>query len=216
MAAGEAGFRGGSTGPLTLRALHLDEELQLTPFRPDGTPDPVAFEALRDLFRCRHTDHRQDLDPALVDLLVRLSERFDGASIGLVSGHRSAGVPDTRPTSRHVSGRAADIKIRGVGLRRLQRAARELGAGGVGLYPGDGFVHVDIRDKHYEWTQAPSSSPDEVSLAAPMAQAEDQASPSEPEAAGRTASTRPEAAASNRASAHGASYGASDSRPKSS
>jgi uncharacterized protein YcbK (DUF882 family) len=45
--------------------------------------------------------------------------------------------------SMHLVGKAADIRIRGVGLRYLRRAALSLRAGGVGTYPAEGFIHVD-------------------------------------------------------------------------
>ena len=46
--------------------------------------------------------------------------------------------------SQHLYGKAADICIEGVRLRDLRRAALEQEAGGVGLYPRYGFVHVDV------------------------------------------------------------------------
>ena len=42
-----------------------------------------------------------------------------------------------------MDGKAIDINLPGVELSRLRRAALSLKAGGVGYYPGDGFVHVD-------------------------------------------------------------------------
>jgi uncharacterized protein YcbK (DUF882 family) len=43
----------------------------------------------------------------------------------------------------HIEGKASDIRIQGVELRDLHRAALSLAAGGVGYYPQSNFVHVD-------------------------------------------------------------------------
>jgi len=42
-----------------------------------------------------------------------------------------------------MSGRAIDIRMPGVPLATLHRAALSMQAGGVGYYPGSNFVHVD-------------------------------------------------------------------------
>jgi uncharacterized protein YcbK (DUF882 family) len=46
--------------------------------------------------------------------------------------------------SQHVLGKASDIRIEGVELANLHKAALSLQAGGVGLYPVSNFVHVDV------------------------------------------------------------------------
>jgi uncharacterized protein YcbK (DUF882 family) len=43
-----------------------------------------------------------------------------------------------------MKGMAADIRIGGVALDHLQKAALALRGGGVGLYPVSDFVHVDV------------------------------------------------------------------------
>jgi uncharacterized protein YcbK (DUF882 family) len=45
--------------------------------------------------------------------------------------------------SLHTRGQAIDIRLAGVELRDLHRAALSLRAGGVGYYAGSGFIHVD-------------------------------------------------------------------------
>lgn len=46
--------------------------------------------------------------------------------------------------SQHMLGRALDITVEGVDLAHLHKAALSLKAGGVGYYPDNGFVHVDV------------------------------------------------------------------------
>jgi uncharacterized protein YcbK (DUF882 family) len=54
---------------------------------------------------------------------------------------RSHGVAEH---SQHMEGKASDLRIEGVELNNLHKAALSLQAGGVGLYPVSDFVHVDV------------------------------------------------------------------------
>ena len=45
--------------------------------------------------------------------------------------------------SLHMRGMAVDVALPGRDLRQLYRAAKSLQAGGVGIYPGPGFIHLD-------------------------------------------------------------------------
>jgi uncharacterized protein YcbK (DUF882 family) len=45
--------------------------------------------------------------------------------------------------SLHIEGKAVDIRVPGVKLSNLRRAALSLQYGGVGYYPSTGFVHLD-------------------------------------------------------------------------
>lgn len=53
--------------------------------------------------------------------------------------------------SQHLLGNAADIRIPGVDTDTLTRLAKAIGVGGVGFYPKNGFVHVDV-GRVREWT----------------------------------------------------------------
>lgn len=95
------------------------------------------------------------IDRRLLALLVRVRDTAGVAGnrkIDLISGYRSpktnaglraAGHSGVASRSQHMLGHATDIAIPGVSLERLRAAAASLGAGGVGFYPRDGFVHVD-------------------------------------------------------------------------
>jgi len=48
-----------------------------------------------------------------------------------------------------MKGQAADIYIPGYSAKKVQQTAIELGAGGVGLYSGLNFVHVDTGQVRY-------------------------------------------------------------------
>jgi uncharacterized protein YcbK (DUF882 family) len=45
--------------------------------------------------------------------------------------------------SLHLVGRAIDVRFPDVTLGRVRRVAVDLACGGVGHYPGSGFVHLD-------------------------------------------------------------------------
>ena len=45
--------------------------------------------------------------------------------------------------------KVATVRIKGVTLANLNKAARSLNAGGVGFYPESDFVHVDVGRVRY-------------------------------------------------------------------
>jgi uncharacterized protein YcbK (DUF882 family) len=144
-----------SPGWLRVQALHLGESVRVRPFDADGAADPTAFQALSHLMRCRITGREIEIDPRLVRVLAQISAAYN-KPIQLVSGHRQPHVIGTSSTSQHTLGKAADIRVAGVGVEELRDVAIKLGARGVGIYPEKGFVHIDVRDKKYLWvyTQA--------------------------------------------------------------
>lgn len=139
------------TGSLRLEALHLNEQIAVRPFDAALAPDPGAMAQINHVMRCRITGTEVPIDTRLVQVLVKLHTLY-GRAIQLVSGHRQPHTIGTKKTSQHALGRAADIRIPGVGIEELKRVAMKLGARGIGLYPEKGFVHVDVREKaRYYW-----------------------------------------------------------------
>jgi uncharacterized protein YcbK (DUF882 family) len=117
-------------------------------YRAEGLAE--LNHAMRD-WRTGATRH---MDPALLDLLVRVRDRLDVSPqnhVRLVSGYRSpktngalhARSHGVASNSQHMLGKATDIAIPGVPLNRLRDAALSMRGGGVGYYPHDGFVHID-------------------------------------------------------------------------
>jgi uncharacterized protein YcbK (DUF882 family) len=51
--------------------------------------------------------------------------------------------------SQHTHGNAVDFRIPGIDVRTLESWARSLRLGGVGLYLGSGFIHVDTGRVRY-------------------------------------------------------------------
>lgn len=98
-----------------------------------------------------------DLVASLETLRLNLRER----PITVLSGYRCAEhnrAVGGKADSQHVLGRAADIRVEGVSLRDLWYAAVAVplfNAGGVGLYVGGEFVHVDVRLGRSRWGYLP-------------------------------------------------------------
>jgi uncharacterized protein YcbK (DUF882 family) len=113
-------------------------------------PDALA-EATR-VMRDWRNGQEHFIDPALFDALHAINGKLETrAAFQIISGYRS---PQTNAMlhershqvasgSQHMLGKAIDIRVEGVDLSRLHRAALAVGAGGVGFYPSSNFVHVD-------------------------------------------------------------------------
>jgi uncharacterized protein YcbK (DUF882 family) len=107
-----------------------------------------ASRVLRDW----RTGQARPIDPRLLDILHELQQRLGARSpIEVLCGYRS---PETNAMLRrksravarnslHMQGMAADLRFAPDRLPAAHRIARALAAGGVGYYPGSGFIHVD-------------------------------------------------------------------------
>jgi uncharacterized protein YcbK (DUF882 family) len=100
--------------------------------------------------RCQRTTAETPIDPRLIDLLYRISQRTR-QKILLVSGFR-APMFSLAALSYHTRGMAADIRIPGMTPLMVRDLAESMGVRGIGYYPVSGFVHVDVRDEHIRWT----------------------------------------------------------------
>jgi uncharacterized protein YcbK (DUF882 family) len=193
-------------GTLELEALHLGETVNVRPFDDQLQPVPEAMSAIDHVMRCRITGTVIPIDPRLIEILVQLHTLY-GKPIELVSGHRQPLTIGTKKTSQHALGRAADIRIPGVGIEELKRVAMKLGARGIGLYPEKGFVHIDVRQKpRYFWSytaaggelgdgRAPARPPMAATVAAVATDEPSVETHAEPESGEDTESTSDTAAA---------------------
>jgi hypothetical protein len=100
--------------------------------------------------RCQHSECYSTLvHPRLVDTLQTLRELV-ARPLVITSGFRCRLHNDRvggRPRSFHLQGMAADIACPdSVPREELLEAARRVPAvGGLGSYPGQGYVHLDVR-----------------------------------------------------------------------
>ena len=94
------------------------------------------------------------MDPRLYDMLYLIQRQLGTqAPFQIISGYRSPNTNERLRTTRgggvakrslHMDGKALDIRLPGVPLSDLRDAALSFKQGGVGYYPKDQFVHIDI------------------------------------------------------------------------
>jgi len=108
-------------------------------------------------FTCRCCG-RIEINPRLVDALQELRD-LAGLPVGVTSGYRC---PDHNRAvggakqSQHLLGNAADIVVKGRSVAEMHTLAEQVPAfrdGGIGVYPEQGFIHVDVRDGRARWGQ---------------------------------------------------------------
>jgi uncharacterized protein YcbK (DUF882 family) len=142
-------------GHLRIASLRHGETIDVVPWNEHGERSDEAFAAVAHLFRCRVTGEEVPPNERLIKLLIALNDLYD-KPLHLISGHRVPGTIDTSPTSQHVYGTAADVRVPGVSIEELRAVALELGARGVGLYTQKQFLHIDFRvQPKYQWTDVP-------------------------------------------------------------
>lgn len=131
---------------------HTDERFADV-FWCDGSYVPESLTSINWLMRDFHRNAVKPIDVDLLDLLHRINQRLETRRpFRILSGYRTAATnrllqrEGWAPAahSEHLVGKAADICVDRVSLRHLHRAAVSLKAGGVGMYPRDHFIHVDV------------------------------------------------------------------------
>ena len=144
----------GSLAPrrVALHNLHTGEALE-TVYWEDGVYVPDAVVALNKVLRDFRTGDVHFMDPGLYDILDSISTKVENKGpYQIISGYRS---PQTNAMlhsrsegvashSLHMEGKAMDIRLNGVALDHVHKAALSLQKGGVGYYPTSNFVHVDV------------------------------------------------------------------------
>jgi len=137
---------------LSLYNTHTGERLAVNLRDPNGAYDPAALEALNHFLRCHYTNEETVMDVCALEYLNQVDKELGGGhEVHIISGYRSPKYNDmlikkghrVARHSLHLSGRAIDIAFPAVALEEVHRAAINLRRGGVGFYPGDGFVHID-------------------------------------------------------------------------
>jgi uncharacterized protein YcbK (DUF882 family) len=141
-----------SSRALGFHSLHTGESLDLVYWRA-GHYLPEALSAIDYHLRDFRTGDVHIIDVRLLDLLHALSGVLPNhAPLHVISGYRSpatnamlaARSRRVAKKSYHMYGMAIDVRVPGCPLEHLRSAALELGGGGVGYYPRDNFVHLDV------------------------------------------------------------------------
>lgn len=136
----------------------VTEETLSTTYWFNGQYVPKALDKIDYIMRDHRTGEVKAIDLGLVNLLhtikikIGLDEPFH-----IVSGYRcpksnellrKSGRNAAR-NSYHLKGQAADIRLPDGHLKSLRKVATVIKGGGVGYYPRDNFVHVDVGPVRY-------------------------------------------------------------------
>ena len=136
---------------LAIQNPHTGDKLSLTYFEK-GRYLNDALDEISFLLRDYRTGDVHPIDPMLLDQLHELKQMLGlNQPFDVICGYRSpltnarlhaerAGVANN---SFHIHGRAVDIRIERLDLRRIHNAALAMHRGGVGYYPGSKFIHLD-------------------------------------------------------------------------
>jgi uncharacterized protein YcbK (DUF882 family) len=112
-----------------------------------------SLEKIDYILRDYRSGEMKEIDVRLLDLLHSLTMKLGlDQPFHVISGYRSprtnsllrARLRGVAKHSLHVLGQAIDIRVPGLSISELFRAAVSLKAGGVGRYPRSNFVHVDV------------------------------------------------------------------------
>jgi uncharacterized protein YcbK (DUF882 family) len=143
---------GSAERSLSLLNTHTGERLKEVVYWDKGSYLPDALQNIDFLLRDHRTDEVHAIDPITLDLMAAISRKVDAnRPFEIISGYRS---PKSNQSLRslssgvaknsyHMRGMAVDLRLPGVPLKVVRKAALELRMGGVGYYPKSDFVHID-------------------------------------------------------------------------
>jgi uncharacterized protein YcbK (DUF882 family) len=141
----------GDTRSLTLLHTHTNESATIT-FRRNGRYDSEALNQLNWLLRDWRLDRPAKMDPRLFDIVwevyrevgarepIHVLSAYRAPETNAMLRRRSRGVSEH---SQHMAGKAMDFRLPDADMARVRAIAMRLQHGGVGYYPGSGFVHLD-------------------------------------------------------------------------
>ena len=117
-----------------------------------------AIKNINHIMRDFRAHDIKQIDTHLLDLLSTISIKLKPEEpFHVISGYRS---PETNAKLRkrgkgaaknsyHIQGKAVDIRLPGYRTSVLRRTAYKLKGGGVGYYPHQRFVHIDVGPIRY-------------------------------------------------------------------
>lgn len=118
----------------------------------DGDYVPDVFKEISYFMRDLRTGTMVDIDPRTIDIMAATHQLLDVSEpYLLLSGYRS---PETNEILRsrnrgvarnsfHITGQAADVRLKSRSVGQMAKAAASCHSGGVGKYSRSNFVHMD-------------------------------------------------------------------------
>lgn len=114
----------------------------------DGKYIVPAVEQFSHTCRDFRANEWKMLDPRLMDLLFVLHWKYCRDEIKIFSGYRSAEtnahIEGAAKNSQHIQARALDIHLPDIDNDAVAVDFRQIVYGGVGMYPGREFTHMDM------------------------------------------------------------------------
>jgi uncharacterized protein YcbK (DUF882 family) len=123
----------------------------------DALKPKLPAEVVNRFLRCHFTNEPTTMEPRLIPTVVEAAVHFNVAVVDVVSGFRhpkynlmlrKKGHQVARD-SQHTHGNAIDFWLPGISIPALHAWAKAKHMGGVGLYLGSGFVHMDTGPVRY-------------------------------------------------------------------
>ncbi|HEY8580786.1 MAG TPA: DUF882 domain-containing protein, partial [Beijerinckiaceae bacterium] len=142
----------GDTRTINLVHAHTKETISAT-FRVNGAYDGATLKRLNWFLRDWRNDAMIEMDPRLFDVIweaqrgagssqpIQVNSAYRSPETNSMLRRRSRGVAEH---SQHMRGKAMDIHVFDVPISTLRETAMRMQRGGVGYYPGSGFVHLDV------------------------------------------------------------------------
>ncbi len=141
------------TRTLSFYNIHTKENVTIT-FKRDGEFLPEGMKQINHIMRDWRRNEPTKMDPELIDTIWNIYQELGSTKpIHLVSGYRSKRTNEKlrrrgggqARKSQHILGKAADIHLPDIPVKKLRNSALVREVGGVGYYPKSGlpFVHVD-------------------------------------------------------------------------
>ncbi len=137
---------------LSFEHLHTGEALTIA-YAQDGVYLADALKRVNHILRDHYSGAVHAIDPGVLDLLHEVQRQTGSrAPYQVISGYRS---PQTNEwlraqgrgvsqRSMHLQGKAIDIRLEDLPSKALRQVALRLRRGGVGFYPQNDFVHLDV------------------------------------------------------------------------
>lgn len=136
--------------PVTFFFQNRHEEQTFALLDDGGAANPEAVKALSHFVRCWRTEREKPIHPRLVEIVAALAHHYGDARVEVISGYRAR--PYGAPHSKHFLGRAMDVHVDGVSAKKAAKWVWQNFRGvGVGWYPKQDFLHVDVRDIDVRW-----------------------------------------------------------------
>ena len=136
---------------LSFLNLHTNETLNCCYWK-NNQPNLGELAKINYILRDHRTQEVAQIDHQLIDMLHNLHSLTESnAPFEIISGYRSAKTNQAlrkstlgvAKRSLHMQGKAIDVRLPDIELKKLRDVAISLDAGGVGYYANSGFIHLD-------------------------------------------------------------------------